>query len=173
MDSPSDERPDRRAALATILRSLRRHRGLRAAEVAEAMRLPLRSYEYFEAGGGRLNLDRIHQFAEAIDVDPFAILAALDIGSPAFAVRCADHKFMMLLTMALQEFDEAVGEDFARLEARTLIAACTQFFDTLATEVRQHTEFVARWMADKPLNGRPLPDASPGGEADLPEPDPS
>lgn len=115
------------------------------------MDMPLRSYEHFEAGCGRLNLLRVHLFADALDADPFAIFAALDIGSPDFAVRCADNKFMTILMMALQEFDASARDDIARLTASTLIAAFTRCFDELVVQARAEEEFVGRWMADKVL----------------------
>ena len=51
---------------------------------------------YFEAGRGKINVDRIHQFARVLDVDPYAILAAVEIRSPGFAVACAEQKLMTL-----------------------------------------------------------------------------
>ena len=115
------------------------------------MNMPLRSYEHFEAGSGRLNLARVHLFADVLDADPFAVFAALDIGSPDFAVRCADNKFMTILMMALQEFDASAQDDIARLTASTLIAAFTRCFDELVVQARAEDEFVGRWMADKAL----------------------
>ena len=76
--------------LSTALRLIRTHRRLRAADVAKSMNMALRSYEHFESGGGRINIERVHRFAEVTDSDPHAILAALALGSPAFALRCAD-----------------------------------------------------------------------------------
>ena len=34
-------------------------------QVAEAMQMALRTYERFEAGDGRLNIDYVHRFAAA------------------------------------------------------------------------------------------------------------
>ncbi len=115
------------------------------------MKMPLRSYEHFEAGSGRLNLLKVHLFAEVLDADPFAIFAALDIGSPDFAVRCADNKMMTILMMALQEFDTSAQDDIARLTASTLIAAFTRCLDELLVQTRAEEAFVGRWMANKTL----------------------
>ncbi len=137
--------------ISEVLRSLRRRRGLRSVDVASAMGMPLRSYEHFEAGAVRLNPERIHQFAEAIGVDAFAIFAALDMGSPAFAVRCADNKFMTVLIMTLQNFDANAGDDIARLAASTLFASFTRCFDELASQASAQDAFVEQWMAEKGL----------------------
>jgi transcriptional regulator with XRE-family HTH domain len=141
--------PDRRASLSQVLKALRRQRGLRPGQVAQAMGMRPRSYEYFESGRGRLNLDRIHRFAEVLDVDPFAIVAALEIGSPRFALRCADNKLMTILIMALQDFDTQAGDDIARLDARSLIGEFTRALDELARRAREHDAFVETWMAEK------------------------
>lgn len=153
MDIPSDQVPARRAALSEVLKALRKHRGQKASEVAGVMKMPLRSYEHFEAGGGRPNLERIHQFADALGADAFAIFAAVDIGSPAFATRCANNKLMTILMMSLRDFDATARDDITRLDARTLIGAFTEFFETLATRAREQGEFVEQWMAEKPLRG--------------------
>jgi transcriptional regulator with XRE-family HTH domain len=141
------------ATLAQALKALRRLRGMRPVDVARAMGMPLRSYEYFESGRGRLNVDRIHQVAQILNADAFAILAAMEIRSPAFAVRCAANKLMTILTMALQDFDAGGQDDIARLDPHTLISAFTQVFDGLTKHARERDAFVERWMADKGLQG--------------------
>lgn len=139
--------------------------------------MPRRSYEYFEAGRGPLNVDRVHRFAQILDVDPFAILAAMEIRSPQFAVRCADHKLMTVMMVAVQEFDAAAGDDIGRLNAAAIISGLTRVFDALAKEAREGEAFAERWMeeaeppaeseanpppdADKPASDDPGPDPSP------------
>jgi transcriptional regulator with XRE-family HTH domain len=152
MDLSPDDAAKRRASLSEILKALRRHRGLRTVEVAAAMGMPIRSYEHFESGAGRLNRERVHQFAEAIDVDPFGIFAAIAIGSPDFAIRCADNKLMTILLMALSDFDISAGDEIPRLEASTLIAIFTRAFEELKAQAQARDEFVEQWMASKPLS---------------------
>lgn len=100
------------------------------------MGLPLRTYEHFEAGGGRLNLRRLQRFAEATDSDPYAIVAGLAFGDVRFALRCADNKAMTVAMMSIQDLNKEVGEDLALLDARRIMhefdAACTR----LAEEAR-------------------------------------
>jgi transcriptional regulator with XRE-family HTH domain len=135
------------------LKTIRRLRGLSRVEVAKAMGMPLRSYDHFESGRGRLNIDRIHKVADILNADPFALLMAVEIGSPAFAVRCADNKLMVVLTMALQEFDARSADDIPRLDPRTLIAAFTAAFDDLARQARDRDAVLADWMSDKTARG--------------------
>lgn len=146
-----DDHPGEKLAL--VLRALRRRRGLRPRDVAEALQMPQRSYEHFESASGRLNPQRIHEFAEITNSDGFAILASLTLNSPEFALRCADNKLMTILMMALQDFDAKVGDDIGRLDARTLIGAFTRVFDELAVEARRGDGFVAAWREQRPLRG--------------------
>lgn len=157
MAAPPDPEIRRAALLSQALKRVRRKRGLRSAEAARAMGLPLRSYEHFEAGKGRLNLQRVHQFAQALDADAFAIVAAVYIGSPEFAARCADNKVMTIFMIALQEFDANGQDDISRLDARSLIMGFTRLFDGLVARARDEEAFVESWMTDKSLLGPATP----------------
>lgn len=120
------------ALLSSALKRLRRRSGLSKAEIATAMNLSLRTYERFEAGETRLNLDYVERFSQATGSDPHAILLAVATGSPELAVRCADNRFATILVIALRRFDDSVGDRLATFEVRTLIAAVTAMFDGLA-----------------------------------------
>lgn len=115
-----------------VLKSVRRARGLSTHEVAAALHMPLRTYEHFEAGQGRLNLDYLHRFSEATGSDFYGLLHAIAIGSPEFAVRSADNKFMTTFTIFLQAYDRKMGDRIRDLDARSLIAAFGEMFDALA-----------------------------------------
>lgn len=140
------ERQSQSETLSSALRLIRAHRRMKSAEVAEAMGMALRSYEHFEAGGGRINLERIHRFAEVTDSDPYAILAALALGSPQFALRSADNKLMTILTVALQEFDETLGDVIHELDARTLINAFTRTMKDLALQAVRRDNAAQDWL---------------------------
>jgi transcriptional regulator with XRE-family HTH domain len=157
MAAPIESDLSRGVRLSRALKAVRRERGLRPAEAARAMGLPLRTYEHFEAGKGRFNVERVHQFAQALDVDPYAILAAVDIGSPAFAARCIDNKLMTVFLMALQEFDAKGQDDLNRVDARSLITGFTRLFDSLLARARDEEAFVEDWMVDKTLLGPRTP----------------
>lgn len=144
---------DAGARLSQILRDLRRHRRMRPADVARAMDLPLRSYEHFEAGGGRLNLARIEAFARATNSDPFAILAALALDAPDLAVRCADNKLVTIFLMALEDFDAVGGPNLPRLDPQTLIGAFERLFAELGEEAGRRDDFLAEWFAGRRRRG--------------------
>jgi transcriptional regulator with XRE-family HTH domain len=146
---------ERGAALSRALKTIRRQRGLGRVEVARAMGMPLRSYDYFESGRGRLNVDRVHQVAEILNADPYAFLAAIEIGSPEFAIRCADNKLMVVLTMALQEFDARASDEIPRLDPRTLFAAFTAMFDDLTRQARDRDAVLTDWMSDRTASAAP------------------
>jgi len=143
----SDDDPPRAArGLGGILRALRRLRGRRPTDVATAMPLAQRSYEHFESGAARLNMERVIRFAEVTDTDGFAILAGLWMGSEAFALRCADNKLMTILVMTLQDFDATTGDAIATLDAQTLVSAFEQAFAGLRDEARRRT--ADGWLQD-------------------------
>lgn len=122
---------------------------MRAADVARGMNMALRSYEHFESGAGRINLERIHRFAEVTDSDPHAIISALSLGSPAFALRCADNKLATILTVVLQEFDEEAGDALADLDARTLINAFTRAMRDLAALAVTRDTHAEAWLDER------------------------
>lgn len=145
----SDPQPSLNALLSQSLRLIRTHRRMRAAEVAQGMAMALRSYEHFESGAGRINLERIHRFAEVTDSDPHAILAALALGSPEFALRCVDNKLATILVVVLQEFDEEVGTAIADLDARTIINTFTKALRDLAAQSVSRDAEADAWLAER------------------------
>jgi hypothetical protein len=62
---------------------------------------------------------------------------------------------MMILTMALLEFDLTVGDAIQRLETTQVIEAFTRCFDGLREQAKASEAFVETWMSDKALPGRP------------------
>lgn len=143
------ERQSQRDTLSASLRLIRNHRRLKTADIAQSMGMALRSYEHFEAGGGRVNLERIHRFAEVTDSDPYAILAALALGSPDFALRTTDNKLMTILMVALQEFDEEVGDVLAELDARTIINTFTRALKELALQSVRRDTAANAWLQQR------------------------
>jgi transcriptional regulator with XRE-family HTH domain len=142
-------------ALSKAARAVRSARASRAHDVAERMGLALRTYEHFESGGGRLNLERIFAFAAATDSDAFAILTAALIQAPELAARSARNKLVLTFMLALKEFDSEVGDDIDLLETGVLLGAFTQMFTSLAGEAKRRRETIAtveqrakNWGAD-------------------------
>lgn len=131
------DRPDLADLMPGALKALRRLRGLRSADVAKAMNIAPRTYEEFENGKVRLNVDRVFDFARILGVDPHAILIALEIGSPRFAVNCAQNKLMMVHVTALEAFDAEVGDDLVALDPLTLMEAYSAFYASLTELARK------------------------------------
>lgn len=158
------ERQSQRETLSSALRLIRTHRRMKSADIAQAMGMALRSYEHFEAGGGRINLERIHRFADATDSDPYAILAALALGSPHFALRAADNKLMTIMMVALQEFDEELGDLSAELDGRTLINTFTKAMKELALQSVRRDSAANAWLQERV--GRLVAPNPAGGDGD-------
>jgi hypothetical protein len=118
-----------------------------------------RTYEHFEAGKGPLYVDRIHCFARALGVDPHAILMALEIGSPDFALRCAENKLVTIIVMALQDFDEANGDAISQLDAQTLRSSFERLFNDLGELARARAALADTWLKPPPQ----APDGEPSG----------
>ena len=134
------------AVLSSSLRLIRSHRRMRAADVAQGMNMALRSYEHFESGAGRINLERIHRFAEVTDSDPFAILASVMLRAPDFAVRTADNKPMVVFMLALRDFNNDLGEDIALIEPRLFVGAFRRVFQDLIDHVRSRDVTAETWL---------------------------
>lgn len=145
----TEDRRSQSAILASAVRLLRKRRQLKTAEVAERMNLALRSYEHFEAGGGRINLERIHRFAHATASDPYGILAALALGSPEFAVRTADNKLMSIWMVVLQEFNEDLGDAMANLDPRDIVNAFSRTLRDLSDEVHRRDVEGRTWLQER------------------------
>jgi transcriptional regulator with XRE-family HTH domain len=158
-------RPTQNLILSEILRSLRRLRRLKARDMAAAMSMPLRSYEHFESAAGRINLERIQSFANASDTDPYAILAAMIIRSPRFALRAANNKMMTAFLITLCEFDESLGDGIEELETGAFVAAFTQAFETLQAEARQKASWKRTWLDSARKIAGATPKPPPDGES--------
>ncbi len=143
--APADKTLRDGALLSEALRRVRRHRSLTAAEVAARMHIAKRTYERFEAGRTRLNLDHVVRFARATDCDPNAILMSVVIGSPDFAWRSCDNRMATILTIALQKFDARVGDTLSELDIHTLVSAITQMFDGLESTLAR--DDAKAWIA--------------------------
>lgn len=136
MGGENPEPQDDGALLSEALKRVRRHRGLTKVEVARGMNMPIRTYNRFEAGETRLNLDYIHRFAQVTRSDPQGLLMSIAIGSPEHAVRVANNQLATVLTVGLKDFDTVVGDDIGNLDSRTIVAAVIRMFEELADAAR-------------------------------------
>jgi transcriptional regulator with XRE-family HTH domain len=146
MDLWSIQFPEGRDILARVIRDIRRLRNLRASELAQRMGLPVRSYELFEAGRGRLDLERLFSFAEATDSDPFAIVLSVPFKSAAFAVACADTKLALIMVMLLQDFYQERGDDITYLDPPNIIGGFERVFKELGGKLDDNDAFLRRWF---------------------------
>ena len=127
-------------------RAVRRARNMTAQQVATAMNLPLRTYEYFEAGAGRVNQDYVQRFAVATNCDPWSLMAGPPLGSIEFARQTADNKLMLIFLIALGEFVQIMGDRLLTLDPRALIEAFTETFRKLEADNRAMSEETASWL---------------------------
>lgn len=147
MAADSPEKLSDARSIGQAARAVRRARRMTAQQVATAMHLPLRTYEYFEAGSGRPNLDYVHRFAAATDCDPWSLLVAPALRSIEFARRTADSKLMLIFLMALGEFEKSMQERMLTLDPRALIEAFTETFRRLEAESRLREQETASWLS--------------------------
>lgn len=162
-------------ALSKALRAVRKARALRTQDVADRMNLPLRTYEHFEGGGGKINVERIYGYAVATESDPFALVAAALIHAPGLAARSARNKLVLTLAIALHDFDEEAADDIDLLETGHLLTAFTEMFSGLTQEARRRRRAIDDLKRRTNGWGEP-PDAGPkgeddGGSSDDPPPD--
>lgn len=121
--------------LSAALKLVRKARGMSTRQTAAAMHMSIRTYQRFEAGVPRLNLDHIHRFAKATSSDPYAIMFSVMIGSPRFALNAADNMLSTALIIGVQKLQQAAGDRIADLDTRTLVGAVAALFDGFADQV--------------------------------------
>jgi transcriptional regulator with XRE-family HTH domain len=132
--------------LAEAIKSIRLKRGLKTATVAEKMGMPQRSYELFEAGGGKITIDRICAFADATDSDPFALILSPMFGSAEFAVDCADTKLPLIMMMMLEDFARERSGEIPYLDPPTIISGLEAVFRSLTAKLDDHEHFLEKWL---------------------------
>lgn len=123
------------AVLSQGLKRIRLHRAMSPGEVAAGMHMPLRTYQRFEAGRKRMNLEQIYRFAAVTRSDPQAILHAVAIGSPAYALRACDNQMSTIVTVGVKNFNDLMGDRIQALDSRTLANAVIRMFSELATSL--------------------------------------
>ncbi|MGE7199647.1 helix-turn-helix domain-containing protein [Brevundimonas naejangsanensis] len=164
------QRQSQSATLAAALRLIRTHRRIRKADLAQAMGMSPRNYDLFEAGKGRINLERIYRFAEITKSDYHAILAALAFGSPAFALNTADNQMMTILMAALQDFEAEFGDLVGELDSRTIINVFTRALKELALQAVRRDDAAEAWL--KRRVERLVPPSTPGPDDSPADPTP-
>lgn len=149
VELPEDEKGEDRShvkLLAQVIRAIRKQRRMKPSEVAKAMGLPLRTYEHFERGSGRMTYARIRRFGLATDCDPIAIVATLPLRSPEFALNTADNKLMTIAMAALSELNEELGADIHFLTSPMLVNAFDRLSKDLIEQVRKRDQSAELWI---------------------------
>jgi transcriptional regulator with XRE-family HTH domain len=132
--------------LSLSIKDIRRLKGLSAQETARRMNMGLRTYQHFEAGRNKPNLEYINRFCDVMQIDLFALLGALMIGSPAFARRVAENKFMTILMVALKDYDEAMGDRIIDQDPRSFILAVEAMFAGLMADSPPPQDEAKQWI---------------------------
>ncbi|MFN3780477.1 MAG: helix-turn-helix domain-containing protein [Brevundimonas aurantiaca] len=145
--TPPDPLRDGRL-LSQAIKAIRRLKRLSTREVAARMNMGVRTYQHFEAGRNKPNLEYIHRFCEVTEIDAFALLGALMIGSPHFARRTAENKLMTILMIGLQHYDEVMGDRILDQDPRTLILAVEALFERLIQDADERDADAKRWLAE-------------------------
>jgi transcriptional regulator with XRE-family HTH domain len=136
-------------SLAQALREIRKVRGLSTVQISALMGMDRRNYANFEAGKGRLNLERVLRFAEVTDSDPWAILASVVMGRPQLAGEAADNKMLLAFFILLGEFEAQFGAGLRVIETADAISAFAQAFKALETSMAEkRTRSAAEWLQE-------------------------
>jgi hypothetical protein len=93
-------------------------------------------YQDFENGRTGLLVERVQLFAEILELDHFAILAAFHLKKPRIALAFAQNKFMLIQASAVDEFDEEMQDAIAAVDPLTVLDAHVQFYVQLAEHGR-------------------------------------
>lgn len=119
---------------------------MKTAEVAQAMGVSQRCYEDFEAGRGRLDLEKVRLFGRATDSDAVAITLGLLFGSPEAALRATGNKAPSILWLSLREFEAEVGEQMSIIPGTHLLEAFRQAFGRLREFLQKRDASAERWL---------------------------
>ena len=118
-------------------------------QVAAGMGIGLRTYEEFEAGRGRLDLEKVRLFGLATDSDAVAITLGLLFGSRDGAMRALENKASTILWIALQEFEEDVGDQMAVIPGSFVLESLRQAFVRLRDYLLKRDTSAERYLEDE------------------------
>lgn len=113
------------------------------------MGIGLRTYEDFEAGRGRLDLEKVRLFGLATDTDAVAIALGLMFGSKETALRALDNKSSTILWIALREFEDEAGDKISAIPGAYFLESLRQAFDRLRDYLQKRDTSAERWLDDE------------------------
>jgi DNA-binding CsgD family transcriptional regulator len=146
------EAPQDDLTLAQVLRLIRQRRGLRAADAAKAMGLPLRTYLNFEADLSGASPARLLAFAEAADCDGMALILCAGGADPALALACADNKAASIAMGAVDDLYQSLGAELSTLTAAAVVGA----FDRASTLLKDDAFARSRGRAEEAFHPQAL-----------------
>ncbi|GEM_PF-415696 len=135
MAEPYATQADVALTLPGVLRTLRQRRRLSAAEVADGMGLPVRTYQNFEAELSGASPARFHTFAKVTDCDAMALILCAGGADPALALACADNKAVSIAVGAIEDLYESLGSEVSTLTAAGLIGAFDHARELLLSDI--------------------------------------
>jgi transcriptional regulator with XRE-family HTH domain len=144
--SPSSSLARQGRLLHTIIKAIREERRMRPPQVAAAMGIGLRTYEEFEAGRGRLDLEKVRLFGLATDSDAVAITLGLLFGSKDSALR---NKGSTIMWITLREFEEGVGDQMAVIPGSLILETLRQAFNRLRDYLLKRDTSAERYLEEE------------------------
>ena len=120
-------------------RDIRRLRGMRATEVAEAMGVELRSYQNLETKVGAASLAYVDRFARVTDSDAIALALTITLQFPRLAVLSADNKLATWIFSGLEDLERDLGDRLSHIESAVIISVVGEAIGKLAAHARRET----------------------------------
>lgn len=136
--SPSTPLARQARLLKRILKLVRKERRLSQQEVADNMRMPLRTYQDFEAGAGALDLRKLRLFARATRSDPVALQLALFFKRPEVALYTLDSKLPMTFWIAFFELMTKVGPRLNVVPPRLVLSGMRRMTEEIDEHLIRH-----------------------------------
>jgi transcriptional regulator with XRE-family HTH domain len=115
------------------LRPIRIARGISVAQMARLMGMDRRSYGNFEAGRGKVSVEKVFEFAALTDSDPWSILAAVSMDAPGLAANAAGNKLTKVFLIALRDFERTTGQAMRLVHPGEAFTAFQEAFQQLAS----------------------------------------
>lgn len=141
--------PSEANILSRSLRAIRAKRGKSARAVAESMGKAQRSYQRFEAGGGRISYADMVEFAEAVECDPFALIFGAILQLPDLAIDCADNKICLIFMILLEKFVTDRANDIIYLDPSIVIGGIERLFKELGEKLDEEGRSWDNFLADR------------------------
>ncbi|MES3026287.1 MAG: LuxR C-terminal-related transcriptional regulator [Pseudomonadota bacterium] len=133
----SDDKVAATKERANPFREIRRLRGMRASEVAEAMGVDLRSYQNLEVKLGPVSLAYVDRFARVTDSDAVALKLTIALELPWLAARCADNKLATWILTGLEDLERGLGDAVSKLESAVVISVIDEAVGKLIAHARR------------------------------------